>query len=319
MRESPGFQREMRSFLHFCRNEKGLAANTVDSYRRDLAALGEFLQPDGLWTTDLERLRSHLDALRHKGLSHRSVARHTTVIRSFFAFLTEQGRFQANPADLLTAPQFGASLPRFLANEAVEKLLDSPLESSGTGSRDRAMLELLYATGLRVSELVKLRIADLDVEAGVIRVTGKGNKQRLIPVGRSALSALQSYAETGRPQLLKNRTSPYLFVTARGTLMTRQSFWKLLRVHGGKAGIHRQLSPHVLRHTFATHMLEGGADLRSLGAMLGHADVGTTQIYTHVMQSRLRDTVMNHHPRSQRDRRLAADHSQGCQEMEPSS
>jgi integrase/recombinase XerD len=162
------------------------------------------------------------------------------------------------------------------------------------------MLDLLYATGLRVSELIKIRIADLDDLQGTLRVTGKGNKQRLVPVGKEALASVARYTAGQRAQLLKGRVSPYLFVTARGSAMTRQAFWKLLRTHGKSAGIFRNLSPHVLRHTFATHLLEGGADLRSVQVMLGHADIGTTQIYTHVMRSRLRQTVDQHHPRASR-------------------
>ncbi len=209
----------------------------------------------------------------------------------------------SNPAEMLAAPKLGAPLPKFLGRARVDSLLEAPEADKATGVRDRAMISLLYATGIRVSELIGLRVSDLDEDEGTLRVVGKGNKQRLVPVGREALSRRKYLSpRVSAPVLLKGRASPFLFVTARGKGMTRQGFWKLLRVHGKSAGIFRSLSPHVLRHTFATHLLEGGADLRSVQVMLGHADLGTTQIYTHVMQSRLRETVDQHHPREARGR-----------------
>jgi integrase/recombinase XerD len=228
------------------------------------------------------------------------MARQVTTLKGFFGFLLENGTLNANPAELLVAPKIGSSIPKFLDAGSVDQLIGSPDVASPTGLRDRAMLDLLYATGLRVSELIKVRVADLDELAGTLRVIGKGDKQRLVPVGREALQSIESYRTGLRGQLLKNRVSPYLFVTARGGAMTRQGFWKLLRVHGKTAGIFRNLSPHILRHTFATHLLEGGADLRSVQTMLGHSDIGTTQIYTHVMQSHLRQTIDRHHPRASR-------------------
>jgi integrase/recombinase XerD len=223
-----------------------------------------------------------------------------TTLRGFFGFLLEDGILKTNPSELLSAPKIGSALPKYLEPARVDQLLESPDRASPTGLRDRAMLDLLYATGLRVSELIHVRMADLDDLAGTLRVIGKGNKQRLIPVGRQALQSIEAYRTVQRPQLLKSHVSPYLFLTARGAAMTRQGFWKLLRTHGKSAGIFRGLSPHVMRHTFATHLLEGGADLRSVQTMLGHTDIGTTQIYTHVMQSRLRQTIDRHHPRASR-------------------
>jgi integrase/recombinase XerD len=243
-------------------------------------------------------LREYLDHLRRKKLSNRSIARQVTTLRGLFGFLLEEGELSRNPAELLAAPKIGTSLPKYLDHERVGQLIEAPDSNSRTGLRDRAMLDLLYATGLRVSELIKLRVADLDELQGVVRVLGKGGKQRLVPVGKAALAAVEEYKSQQREQLLGGRVSAFLFVTARGTAMTRQGFWKLLRGHGKQAGIFRSLSPHVLRHTFATHLLEGGADLRSVQTMLGHADIGTTQIYTHVMRSRLRQTVDQHHPRA---------------------
>jgi integrase/recombinase XerD len=294
-------KQEVRSFLHFCRTEKGLAVNSLEAYQRDLTQLLNWLGKRPLSSVTLDTLREFLDHLRASGLSNRSVAREVTTLRGFFAFLLEEGHVSGNPSELLTAPKIGSALPDFLESHKVDQLLESPDRASATGLRDRAMLDLLYATGLRVSELIKLRIADLDELAGTIRVIGKGNKQRLVPVGRGALQSIEGYRTVQRAQLLKGRISPYLFVTARGTAMTRQGFWKLLRGHGKSVGIFRGLSPHVLRHTFATHLLEGGADLRSVQTMLGHADIGTTQIYTHVMRSRLRQTVDRHHPRAARN------------------
>lgn len=301
----PPFQARVRAYLHFCRAEKGLAINTLEAYRRDLTRFGSFLKTLSLQQVTLDTLRGYIDQLRRLKLSHRSIARHITTLRGFFGHLLEEGEIQANPSDLLVSPKTGFALPKYLDQPRVERLLKSPAADSAIGLRDRAMLDLLYATGLRVSELITLRISDLDELQGTVRVIGKGNKQRLVPVGRAALQSVERYRSEQRPSLLKGRVSPYLFVTARGTAMTRQAFWKLLRAHGKKAGIFQKLSPHMLRHTFATHLLEGGADLRSLQTMLGHADIGTTQIYTHVMGSRLRQTVDRHHPRAARAVRKA--------------
>lgn len=287
------FQVRTRAYLHFCRAEKGLSANTLESYRRDLQRFGAFLKEMSLECVTLNLLRTYIDEIR-KELSARSVARHITTIRGLFAHLLEEGEIAANPTELLTSPKIGSALPKFLDVSAVNALSDIPSKE-----RDRAMIELLYATGVRVSELVRLRVSDIDLSSGVLRVIGKGNKQRLVPMGRSAIESLEKYLANERPQILRGRVSVYLFVTSRGGPMTRQGFWKLLRQYGLKAGVRGKLSPHVLRHTFATHLLEGGADLRSVQNMLGHADIGTTQIYTHVMRSRLRETVEQHHPRNE--------------------
>ena len=298
MAEVDTFALKLRSFLHFCQAEKGLSANTLEAYRRDLAGLGRWLGERSLASVTLDDLRLYLDSLRLRSLANRSIARQVTTLRSFFGFLLEEGERSGNPAELLAAPKIGAALPKYLDHERVGELIEAPDSATPTGMRDRAMLDLLYATGLRVSELIKLRVADLDEYQGVVRVMGKGGKQRLVPVGKAALQAVEEYRSGQREELLAGRVSPFLFVTARGASMTRQGFWKLLRGHGKRAGIFRSLSPHVLRHTFATHLLEGGADLRSVQTMLGHADIGTTQIYTHVMRSRLRQTVDRHHPRA---------------------
>ncbi len=299
-------ERSLRSYLHFCRIEKGLAANTLQSYRRDLTHFAIFLGQSPINQVKINTLRLYLDALREQGLTSRSIARKVTSIRGFLAYLVDENQLEQNPAELLSSPKAGTTLPRYLSHDSVETLLQGTAEDEATGLRDRAMFDLLYATGVRVSELIKVAVADLDVNQGLILVTGKGNKQRLIPVGRQALEMIERYYLEARPALLKGRVSPYLFVTSRGTCMTRQGFWKLLRVHGRDAGLSGPLSPHLLRHTFATHLLEGGADLRSVQSMLGHSDIGTTQIYTHVMRTRLRQTVDEHHPRGGRRRKANA-------------
>ncbi len=262
----------------------------------------QFARSSDLASVSTDTLRTFLDRLRQQKLSNRSIARKTATLRGFFGFLAEKEELASNPAELLVGPKIGSALPKYLDLPAVDRLLDSPEKDSKTGLRDKAMLQLLYGAGLRVSELIQLRVADIDACGGTVRVIGKGDKQRLIPIGREAVRALEDYSREQRPQLLKGRQSPYIFVTARGGAMTRQGFWKLLKGHGKNAGIFRTLSPHVLRHTFATHLLERGADLRSVQTMLGHADIGTTEIYTHVMRSRLKKVVDAHHPRSQSKR-----------------
>ena len=290
---------EIASFLNFCRIEKGLAANSLAAYRRDLQRLVEFGDREcGGSIPDLEAVRRYINSLYQKGLGSRSVARHLSTLRGFYAFLVREGRLSADPTEHLGAPRQWQTIPKFLNLEEIDLIAGAPETNRKTGLRDQAMIQLLYATGLRVSELCSVGVADLNLEMGVLRATGKGRKQRMIPVGKEALAAVRAYLNQGRPAILKGRPSRFLFVTARGGAMTRQSFWKLLRGHGRKAGVFHRLSPHVIRHSFATHLLEGGADLRSVQTMLGHADISTTQIYTHVMRSRLRKTVDEHHPRA---------------------
>jgi len=285
------------AFLDFCRIEKGLAKTSVDSYRLDLERFSVSLRP-GDNMEDTASLRRYLDSLYQAGMASRSIARHLTTLRNFYRFLLEKGSITTDPTELLTAPKQWQSLPKYLNNQQINDLITAPDLTRPQGLRDRAMLEFLYATGLRVSELCKVKVSDLEMNMGFVRVVGKGNKHRIVPVGKSALDAVTRYLESGRPRLLKGRASPYLFATNRGGAMSRQAFWKLLGGYGKRAGIFHDLTPHVLRHTFATHLLEGGADLRSVQTMLGHADISTTQIYTHVMRSRLRRTVDEHHPRA---------------------
>jgi integrase/recombinase XerD len=288
----------MEAFLSSARVEKGLSAHTIAAYSFDLKDFRDFCHRSGTgWPVTAEDLRAYLDGMREARLSARTAARRLSTLRQFFRFLLLEGRLGEDPAALLTAPKTWRSLPKYLTGEQVEALLAAP-DDTVRGRRDRAMLETLYATGLRVSELVSLRLADVNLELGFVRVTGKGGKQRLVPLGSKAQEALRDYLGQARGALLQGRASPHLFVTGRGSAMTRQAFWMLLRRHGLQAGIRQKLSPHVLRHSFATHLLEGGAGLRSVQTMLGHADISTTEIYTHVMRTRLKSTVEQYHPRN---------------------
>ncbi len=286
-----------QGYLDFCRVEKGLARNSISSYRIDLERLNEKLSVLDRDATAAD-LSDYLEGMYAQGLSPRSIARHVATIRNYYQFLTTEGTIPSDPAEFLASPKQWSTIPKYLNREEVERLLVAPASSKPTDLRDKAMIELLYATGLRVSELCKLELSNVERGRGVLKVIGKGNKQRMVPFGESAGDAMDRYLAEGRGALLKGRGSKYLFLTARGQAMVRQTFWLLLRKHGRKAGIFRRLTPHVVRHSFATHLVEGGADLRSVQVMLGHADISTTQVYTHVAQRRLRDTIDRHHPRS---------------------
>ncbi len=290
---------QVQAYLDFCRIEKGLAENSLAAYRRDLEKFTAFLgdQCEGQLPGP-EGMGRYIDSLYRSGLASRSIARHLATLRGFCGFLLREGAIVEDPTAFLVAPKQWTNLPKYLNSSQINKLVEAPKNAKLTGVRDRAMLELLYAAGLRVSELCQVELSDLNPEMGVLRITGKGGKQRIVPVGRTALQSVSQYLESARPGLLRGRASRYLFVTARGGRLTRQAFWKLLAVHGRQAGIFHGLTPHVMRHTFATHLLEGGADLRSVQTMLGHADISTTQIYTHVLRSRLKKTVEEHHPRA---------------------
>jgi len=288
---------QITAFLNFCRLEKGLSANSLQAYTLDLEKFHLFLG-ESAELPGPEGLRLYLDRLYQSGLNARSIARHLTTLRGLYGFLLREGQIPADATEHLGSPKQWQTIPKFLNLEDIEKIIQAIDTTRPTGLRDRAMLELLYATGLRVSELCKLGLGDCNTDMAVVRTTGKGNKQRLVPAGKAAIQAVETYLANGRNLLLKGRASRYLFVTARGGCLTRQAFWKLLAAHGRKAGIFHGITPHVLRHSFATHLLEGGADLRSVQVMLGHSDISTTQIYTHVMRSRLRQTIEEHHPRA---------------------
>jgi len=291
---------ELDSFLSYIRVEKGLAANTVASYRRDLVEFITFLRREHrqLGVIRREDLREYLKTLHDRELKARSVARHLVSLRNLFRFLLKEGNIRSDPTAEIDAPRIGRSLPKYLTVGEVDALLQQPDPASPAGLRDKALLELLYATGMRVSELVHLCWEDFEINLGLVRCRGKGSKERLIPVGKSALRAVEAYVERGRPTLAKSAKAPFLFLNQRGGRLSRVGFWKLLRAYGRAAGIATPLTPHVLRHSFATHLLERGADLRSIQLMLGHSDISTTQIYTHVLKERLKQVYHEHHPRA---------------------
>jgi integrase/recombinase XerD len=281
--------------------ERRLAANSVESYARDMVLLGQFAAGrgtpvDALSRTDLEDLVRNLMS---EGRSPRSVARAIACYRGFYRFLAIDGRVKTSPADDLRPPRAWKTLPRFLSIEEVDHLLAQPDVTTPRGVRDRALIELLYATGMRVSELVGLRAADVNLEASYLTCTGKGDKQRMIPIGDEAARWVREYLGDARRALLGKRTSPRLFVNARGggAGLTRVGFWKILKGYARQSGIKASITPHVLRHSFATHLLERGADLRAIQMMLGHADLSTTQIYTHVLEQRMRTVYDRFHPR----------------------
>jgi len=291
---------QIRTFLNCLRVEKGLAENTILAYRRDIVKFAAFCAERKLDAKDIERadVVDFLASLYRGGLDSRSVARHLVTIRHFFRFALLEGYITDDPAATIESPRFRHSLPEFLSLDEVDRLLAQPDLGSVVGVRDRAMIELLYSCGLRVSELCGVRLADLQTEVGCLRCVGKGNKERLVPVGREALNAVQRYLRLSRPKLLGERSSPYLFVNQSGAVMNRIVFWRLLRDYGRKAGLRKALTPHMLRHSFATHLLDRGADLRSVQMMLGHSDISTTQIYTHVVEERLKQVYKAHHPRA---------------------
>ena len=282
--------------------ERRLALNSVESYARDLRLLadhaaGHGRAPEGLDRADLEAC---VRALMSEGRSPRSVARAVACFRGFYRFLVVDGRLTASPADDLHPPRTWHTLPRYLSVEEVDRLLAQPDVSTPRGLRDRALIELLYATGMRVSELVGLRPADLNLDASYLTCTGKGSKQRVVPIGGEAAAWVRRYLLDGRPPMIARRRSVRLFVGARGggAGLTRVGFWKILRGYARQAGLANPLSPHMLRHSFATHLLERGADLRAIQMMLGHADLSTTQIYTHVLEQRMRSIYDQFHPRA---------------------
>ncbi len=282
------------------RVEKGLADNTIQAYRRDLGKFALFAEQRKLSTRQVERrdIVDFLALLYRQGLDSRSVARHLTTLRNFFRFLLIEGEIERDPSATIESPKFRRALPDCLSLEEVDRLLRQPDTNTAIGIRDRAMIELMYSCGLRVSELCGLRVADVQHEEGCLRCIGKGNKQRLVPVGRQALGAVGRYLRESRPQLLGEHPSPYLFVGQSGNPIDRVWYWQLLRHYGQKAGLRKNLKPHMLRHSFATHLLDRGADLRSVQIMLGHSDISTTQIYTHVVEERLKQVYKAHHPRA---------------------
>jgi integrase/recombinase XerD len=291
------------SFLSMIVVEKGLAKNTVEAYSRDLAQFADFLAAERVasWNeVGPMHLRSFIALLRAKGLSPRTIARQLVTLRRFQRFLETEGLVAEHSLPSLQLPPASRKLPEFLSSDDVRRLLNQPDTARSLGQRDQTMLELLYATGLRVSELVSLKTQQIDFQGNFLIVKGKGSKVRAVPFGRWAREKLLCYTREVRPKLLKGRSSPFLFVNRSGEPLSRQGFWKLIRRYARAAGIEKRVTPHTLRHSFATHLLEGGADLRALQTMLGHADIGTTQIYTHVNGARLKAVHARFHPREGR-------------------
>jgi integrase/recombinase XerD len=289
------------SFLTHVKVEKGLSSNTVSAYRRDLVKFSGFAQKRSLSLEAVSRddLVDFLAGLYRQKLESRTVARHLVTLRNFFRFVQIHGLISEDPSVNLESPKIRRSLPGYLRLEEVERLLAQANTKTAPGLRDCAMLEVLYSTGLRVSELIGLRVTDLDTKVGCVRCIGKGDKERIVPVGRKALAMVEKYLRDSRPQLLgKVPGSPTLFVNRRGGPLSRVGVWKILSAYGRRAGLRLPLTPHMLRHSFATHLLERGADLRSVQLMLGHADISTTQIYTHVVEERLKQIYKAHHPRA---------------------
>jgi len=291
------------SFLMHVRVEKGLSANTISAYKRDLEKFEQFARKRKLTLESVGRddLVDFLAGLYRQKLESRTVARQLVTLRNFFRFAQVQDLISEDPSSNLESPKIRRHLPGYLRLEEVEKLLEQPDSKTPTGLRDRAMLEVLYSTGLRVSELIGLGVGDLDAKVGCVRCIGKGDKERIVPVGKKALSMVDKYLREGRPQLLRNArasSGPALFVNRRGAALSRVGVWKILSAYGRRAGLRVALTPHMLRHSFATHLLERGADLRSVQLMLGHADISTTQIYTHVVEERLKQIYKAHHPRA---------------------
>ncbi|GAB7022835.1 site-specific tyrosine recombinase XerD [Salidesulfovibrio brasiliensis] len=278
--------------------EKGLSENSLESYARDLGSLLEFLEErgDSLEKITGDALFLYLTQLKARGLKGKSIARHLSALRGFFAFCTAEGRYRESPAALLDNPKLTRDLPEVLTRPEVEAMLALPDPRTKLGARDKAMLELMYAAGLRVSEVIDMRVLDFDPQTGVLRVFGKGSKERLVPIHDTAQDILNQYIDMTRPDF--RPATDHMFLNRSGKGLTRQGVWKLVKKFAKDAGIDRPVSPHTFRHSFATHLLDGGADLRTVQILLGHADISATEIYTHVQQGRLKDLHRSFHPRS---------------------
>lgn len=301
MTDTQNFDILADQYLNFLIVEKGLASNTISAYASDLMRFFEYSSQHHITKmedTDTTLILKYMIDLRKEGLNASSRARHLITLRGFYQFLTQEKMLSHDPSTLIDLPKTGLKLPLVLTVADMDKLLAAPDEKNSRGARDAAMIELMYAAGLRVSELIHVKVQDVNLEVCFIRVFGKGAKERVVPIGRFAQKKINHYLQQARPMLLKHHSSQYLFIARAGNPMTRQGFWKLLKKYARSAGIQKDIKPHALRHSFATHLLEGGADLRSVQMMLGHADITTTQIYTHVARDRLREVHRAFHPRS---------------------
>jgi integrase/recombinase XerD len=296
-------------FLAYLELERGLSRNTLEAYRSDLQQFGEFLTRRAVDPLDVEPndLRAFVSELANGTRQRTAVApatlqRRIACLRSFYRFLRREHVLETDPTTELRAPRSRVRLPKVLTRDEVAHLLAQPRGSAPTVLRDRALLETMYACGLRASEAIALELSQIDLDGGIVKARGKGSKERIVPIGSKAIQALRAYLDKGRPRLVGVRDEPRVFVNARGGGLTRQGLYKIVQRHARTAGLARRMSPHTLRHTFATHLLAGGCDLRSLQEMLGHADIGTTQVYTHLSADRLRDVYFSAHPRAQIDR-----------------
>ncbi len=287
-------------FLHYLIVEKGLSKNTIDAYSHGLNRFLDYLRKKGIQempSVSKFDVRAFLLALKKQGLSAKTVVRNLVAIRTLFQFLIREGILETNPIEELESPKIAKTLPEILTLKEVEQLLEQPNPQTPIAIRDRAMLEVLYATGMRVSELTQLPINQVNLEGGYVLVFGKGSKERIIPLGSEAMKWVALYLKAARERLAKRKESPFLFINRSGKGMSRQQFWKNIKAYGRRAGIRKRITPHLLRHSFASHLLERGADLRSVQMMLGHVDISTTQIYTHVTGGRLKKIHQRYHPR----------------------
>jgi len=290
----------LSQFLNYLIVEKGLSKNTLMAYSHDLTRFLDHLRQKGL--QDILKVgkfdvRSFLLTLKKQRFSTRTIVRYLVAIRTFFRFMIQEGILEVNPVEELESPKMAKTLPKILTLKEVDQLLEQPNSQIPLGVRDRAMLEMLYATGMRVSELVQLRMNQVNLEGGYVLVYGKGSKERIVPLGSEVMKWVDLYLKTARIKLAKGGESPFLFITRSGKGMSRQRFWRMIKVYGQRAGIRKRITPHLIRHSFASHLLERGADLRSVQMMLGHVDISTTQIYTHVTGERLKKIHQRYHPR----------------------
>ncbi|TDL97843.1 site-specific tyrosine recombinase XerD [Macrococcus brunensis] len=291
----------VEEFLHFIAIEKGLSDNTIAAYRRDLTGYMQFLNKEKIGhldNVDRVTIGLYLGELKEQNKSQKTIARQTASIRGFHQFALREKYAVKDPSVMVEPPKVAQHLPDVLSIQEVDQFLKSPDTSKLFGKRDQAMLELLYATGMRVSELINLNVNDINLIMGYVRVFGKGNKERIIPLGTTSMEVLGHYLEHTRPRMLKKEMTDSLFLNFHGRRMTRQGFWKIIRQLKEDAGIKKKLTPHTLRHSFATHLLENGADLRAVQEMLGHADISTTQLYTHISKKQIRDVYKKTHPRA---------------------
>jgi len=289
----------VEQFLDYLTVERGLAKNTIESYRRDLLKYQEYLKRKGAVVEKIARsdIQNFLLYIKDKGLSSSSIARNLVAVKVFYRFLVREGFIKDDPASVLDSPKLWKRLPDVLSIDEIQRLMDAPDLSNWMGIRDKASLELMYATGTRVSEVADLRMDGLNLDLGFVRCKGKGQKERIVPIGKTASKALVFYLEKVRPPLLKGKVSQHVFITRLGMRMSRQSFWKMIKKYVAAANIKKRITPHTLRHSFATHLLERGADLRVVQELLGHANIATTQIYTHINKDRLKSIHAKYHPR----------------------